>query len=189
MSHNIEYFTYPRNVNKARVKKDLDNFVAHADWQEGASGLCHPIRWIEDKVYSSEEEARSAIHSMDNKWYDQIAVLFQNSNDPNDEKIRELRKKSIEARDEYQKRDRVLYAEKVTSAFIGCKNCGSKLARTFLHSNSCPVCHVELRPEHMMKSISSAKNKWLRTQREVEEYIQKKGKKDVMWLVKIEYHT
>ena len=116
-------------------------------------------------------------------------MLYQESHIPDDAKIKELKQKSSDVYAEYQRRDRLLYSQVVTSAFIGCKNCGSRLARKYLCANSCPVCHAELRPEHMLKSISSAKNKWDRTQREVNEYIRKKGKKEVKWLVKIEYHT
>ena len=38
MSHNVEYFTYPKNVNKATVQNSLDNYAAHQDWQEGCMG-------------------------------------------------------------------------------------------------------------------------------------------------------
>ena len=189
MSHNIEHFTYPKNVNKAQVQKNLDNYVAHADWQEGCTGLYNNIRWLDNKVYESEDEAREAIKKMDRGCYDQLAVLFQNHQTPDDEKVRELNSKAAMACHEWNRRDRILYAETVTSTFIGCKKCGSRLARVMLCSNSCPVCHAELRPEHMIKSVASAKSKWDKAQRDVAEYIKKKGKTDVMWLVKIEYHT
>lgn len=189
MSHNIEHFTYPKSVNKTQVQKNLNNYVAHADWQEGCSGLDKPIRWLDNKIYESEEEARKAIEKLDRGWYDQLAVLFKESHTPDDEKIKELRAKAAKACHEWNKRDRVIYADTVTSAFIGCKKCGSRLARTYLHRNTCPVCSAEMRPEHMLKSVSSAENKWKKAENDIAEYIKKKGKKEVMWLVKIEYHT
>lgn len=187
--HNIEYFTYPKAVNKAKVQKDLDNYVAHEDWQEGCTGLYHNIRWLDNKIYDTPEEAHKALEELDRGNYDQIAVLYQNSHTPDDAKMKELNQKLEIAYSEYQRRDRLLYSQIVTSAFIGCKTCGSRLARKFMTTNKCPVCHAEMRPDHMMKSISSAKNKWDRAQREVKEYIRKKGKKEILWLVKIEYHT
>lgn len=189
MSHNIDYFTYHKDVNKEKVQKNLDNYVAHADWQEGCGGLYKNIRWLGNTVYGSQDEAREAIRKMDKGNYDQIAVLFNEYYEPQDEKINELRAKASEACKEWSKRDQVLYADTVTSTYIGCKHCGSRLFRELLQENLCPVCRSELRPEHMLKSISSAKNKWVRAQRSVEEYIQKKCRKETMWLVKIEYHT
>ena len=57
MSHEVCHFTYPKNVNKAKVQKDLDNYVAHEDWQEGCTGLYHNIRWLDSKIYETPEEA------------------------------------------------------------------------------------------------------------------------------------
>ena len=43
MSHNIEYRTYKEDVDKNKVKNELDIYVAHADYGEGCSGLYNPI--------------------------------------------------------------------------------------------------------------------------------------------------
>lgn len=189
MGHNVEHFFYPKNVDKVKVQKELDNYVAHQDWQEGCTGLYKHIRWLPDVICKNEDEAYEVIKRKDDGWYDQLAVLFYNTHEVEDDKMRELNKKRNEAMFEYQDRDRKLYAETVKAQFIGCKKCGSRLARSFLKSNNCPVCRTELRPEHMMKSISSAKNKLDRAQRAMDEYRERHGKKELMWLVKIEYHT
>ena len=46
-----------------------------------------------------------------------------------------------------------------------------------------------MRPEYILKSIQAAKNKMERAEKEVSDYAKKKGKKEIRWLVKIEYHT
>ena len=75
MSHNVEHYTYPENVNKTEVQAELDHYAAMQDWQEGCQGLYHDIRWLWDKVYSSYEEAEKAIEKLDNddKRYDRIS--------------------------------------------------------------------------------------------------------------------
>ena len=195
MSHNIEHFTYTKNVDKAAVQKELDNYVALEDWQEGCSGLYHNIRWLEDKVYDNCDDALEAIEKLDRGNYDQIAVLYneisprmRNSNGV-DPKLAELEQKVREAEKEMNRRHHILYADTVTAAFIGCKECGSKLARKYIRGNACPVCSSDLRPEHMIKSFNVAKNRWLKAKENTRNYINRHGKKTVMWLVKIEYHT
>lgn len=187
--HNIEYFTYPENVDKDRVEAQLDDYVAHEDWQEGCCGLYHAIRWLKDKTYDNSEEAHKAINDLDRGDYDNLAVRYCVHHRTNDAKEKALSEKLNETYKEYDRRSKILYAEQVTSAYIGCKECGSRLARTRLKSNHCPVCQAELRPEHMMKSVQAAKSRWDKASREYKAYIGKKGKKEVMWLVKIEYHT
>lgn len=189
MSHNVECFTYPKNVNKAKVQKDLDNYVAHVDWQEGCGGLYNKIRWLDSKVYASHDEAIEAIERLDKGAYDQLAVLFYDVESVRDDKVKDLQAKEIEARKEYERRDNELYPKKVTADYIGCKKCGSRLARKLLYTNFCPVCKGDFRSETALKSIEAAKAKWNKARDNVCAYIEKKGKKNVRWLVKIEYHT
>lgn len=189
MSHNVERFEFPLNVSKTGVQKQLDNYVAHADWKEGCTGLNSPIRWLDDKVYDSYDDAVDAIDRLDRGWYDSLAVQYYNREYSSDAKYKELSAKADDARREYERRDAVLYASTVTSEYIGCKKCGSRLARKFLYTNFCPVCKNNLRSESTMKSIEAAKAKWNRANKTAAEYLEKKAKKNIMWLVKIEYHT
>ena len=191
MSHNIEHFEYPVNVAKEKVKRELDNYVAHADWQEGCTGLYHNIRWINGKVYDTYEEAEEAIKRYDNGNYDNIAVPFYRimELDP-DDKYRELSDKSDKLEKEFDRRLYSLYPATLTSEFLGCKHCGSKLARKYLlHTNNCPVCQYDLRPEYLMKSIEAARTRMNKARDAAADYLRKNAKKEAYWLVKIEYHT
>ena len=187
--HNIQFGSYSEKVNRKAVQSEWDEYVRMEDWQEGASGLPNPIRWLEGRIYNSRDEAEEAIKRLDNGWYDQIAVKYYHPVEQKSQKLEELNKVCVEAMNEYRNRDRELYASKVTSAYIGCKNCGSKISRVHLHSNCCPVCRAELRPEHMIKRVEAARNKWERAVKQKEDWINKHSKKEVRWLVKIEYHT
>ena len=84
MGHNIMYSTYPENVNRKSVQAEWDDYVAHEDWQEGASGLVNPIEW-HNITFNNEEDAREWIDNHDKGWYRQIAVKYKqykNSNCP-----------------------------------------------------------------------------------------------------------
>lgn len=187
--HNIEHYTYPKDVDKKKVQKELDRHAAEEDYGEGCTGLGSSIRWYENKVYENRDEAEKAIEKMDNGWYDQLAVLYKSNKKPRDNKIKELNDKCRLAYEEYIRRDNIKYPQTVTSTYIGCKNCGSRLARTLLNSNRCPVCHNDLRPEHMLKTVAAAEKKHQKILHDIAEYEKKKGTPEINWLVKIEYHT
>ena len=73
MGHNVKHLDYHCSVSQRQVQKRLDNYVACEDWQEGASGLPNPIRWI-DRLCKSRDEAMEYIKSHDRGWYDCLAV-------------------------------------------------------------------------------------------------------------------
>ena len=78
MAHNIKYFEYKEDVDRKKVQTNLDNYVAHEDFEEGCSGLNSPIRWIENcGVLNSYEEALEYIKSHDKGWYDSLAVRYK----------------------------------------------------------------------------------------------------------------
>lgn len=187
--HNVEFKTYPEKVDKAKVKKELDHYVAMQDWQEGCKGLAHDIRWLDEKVYSCYEEAEDAIGKLDKGWYDQIAVKYYEPVAFMDEKRQQLEQKRIKAMDEYHLRDLKVYPKTLTSAFHECKKCGSRLAVPHLQTNFCPVCKADLRPEYILKSIAAAEEKLKAANERLSDYIDKHSKKQIYWLVKIEYHT
>ena len=76
--HNIRYFDYHCSHSKKQIEKHLNHFVAMEDWQEGASGLPSPIRWI-DRVCKNYEEAEEYIKSHDRGWYDCLAIKYKMS--------------------------------------------------------------------------------------------------------------
>jgi len=189
MGHNIEYYDYAEKANKNTIQKDLDNYVSHRTWQEGGHGL-EKIRW-NDVVCESYDAAKEWIEKHDKGWYEQLAVAYKAPvrGYEDSDKIRELNAKIAEARKLFMSRDDVLYPKTRTSEFIGCSACGSRLASKLLVSNKCPVCHSDLRPETMLKSIEAARAKYSKALKTKEEYVLKHTKKEIRWLVKIEYHT
>lgn len=187
--HNIEHHTYPEKVNKKQVQKEMDHIAAMEDWQEGCTGLNKDIRWLEGTIYPNLQAAEDAIHKLDRGWYDQLAVKYYEPVSFTDAKRQQLEGKRNEALDEYHRRDTKVYPKTLSSAFIGCKKCGSRLAVQYLPSNFCPVCKNDLRPDYMLKSIQAAEQKLKTANIRLSEYIDKHSKKQVYWLVKIEYHT
>lgn len=194
MSHNIKYATYPENCNKAKVQKEWDNYVAHEDRQEGASGLGSSIRWI-DHVCSDSEEAKEYIKERDSGWYDQLAVKFLDYPELiKTQKLLKLEQRASTLRKKLFVEERKVHAKELKSAYVSCKGCGSRLSTEHIVSNFCPLCRTDLRSPSVLNSIEKLR-KQANTAEEAAkaEYRrccekQKRGAR-VCWLVKIEYHT
>jgi len=189
--HNIEYYSYGENIKRDYVQRELDSYVAHADWQEGCSGLYHDIRWLESEpVCADEEAARETINRRDRGNYDQLAVRYYEPEPiKNNKAFEAMLEKAKAAYSDYLTKDRALYPETLKAEFIGCKGCGSRLSRVHLKFNRCPVCHADLRPKSALNAVASAETKWRKANKAVDNYKRKHATKKVMWLVKIEYHT
>lgn len=190
MSHNIEHFTYAENIHRDYVKRELDNYVAHADWQEGCSGLYNSIRWLDTMpICEDEEAARAAIERLDRRNYDNLAVRFYRPVCQKTKGLETMKQKTKAAYEDYITRDREIWAETVKAEFVGCKGCGSKISRVHIRGNRCPVCHADLRPKTTLKAVAAAEARWRKAVDAEKTYEKQHGKKAVMWLVKIEYHT
>ena len=190
MAHNVEYRDYPENCDRNKVKKELDSYVAHVDWQEGCRGLYNSIRWLDTiPEQSNLDAAHEVIEKLDRGDYDNLAVRYYAYERLPAGKTAEYDAAVKAAEDAYALRARVIYPQTLQAQFVGCKQCGSKLARMYLRTNNCPVCHADMRPEHILKAIAAAKNKVTAAAQKRYEYVCKHAPKNVRWLVKFEYHT
>ena len=200
MSHNISYRDYAENVDRAKVKADLDHYVSMEDWQEGCSGLYHPIRWLDSHpICGSSEEAEERIKELDRGDYDNLAVRYYVKREitaatyekacravDNAQKAYNELKKKVEADFHNQK-----------SELIGCKKCGSKLSHKYLDKPVCPPCRngllsptAETRLQNAKAKIAAAQQKQKEERDKVTKRMQKFQKgAEVRWLVKFEYHT
>jgi hypothetical protein len=185
--HNIEYYVYTEKVDKKAVQEDLNDFVSRETWHEGGSGI-DPIRW-NDFVCKNREEAEEWIKNHDKGWYDQLAVKYYSPLPIRGKKADELEKKVKDSETAYYQKRNANYIKTRTSKFIGCWNCGSRMASAYLQGNFCPICRADLRPDTLLKSIAAAQNKFENAKRIRDEYADKHSKKEIYWLVKIEYHT
>lgn len=182
--HELPRWTYPVTTPTERIAKDVDDYVRRNSDYGG--GLYSPIQFINRNV-GTYEQANAYIDKID-KDYGQFAVKYTEPTET--KKMKELGGKANEAFKKYSKASSELHVEKITSEFIGCKECGSRLARKHLRSNFCPLCRADLRSPTELKRIENLKTayeKALKAFNDEKEKVAKKGGKE-MWLVKFEYH-
>ena len=190
MGHIINYKVVPEDCNRNAVIGAICEEVEHEDWQEG--GCYHGnLTWHEDRVYESERDAHEAIERFDNGFYDDHAVLFRDGGSvaPSKEleKLDDYRKRTLEKRDAFAREHSVA---NLAARYIGCRKCGSKLAREFVRGERCPLCHADLRADYITAKIAAYDAKVA----EIDERIEAAKKKlasraEVCWLVKYEYHV
>lgn len=192
MSHNIEYFDYDISKNPKDIEANLANYVQHETWQEG--GSMSPIRWLKQSPLPDRNTAEQFIKRHDKRWYDCLAVRYKEP--VMTQAIRDAQKAEAAAWKKYNDLDNEIYVTTLTSEFISCKVCKSKLNRKMLAipkigipKNVCPVCHAELRPKSTLERIDRAKKAAEKASEHTNEVARKSKKQKVRWLVKIEYHT
>lgn len=192
MSHHIEYFDYDISKNPKDIEANLANYVQHETWQEG--GSMSPIRWLKQSPLPDRNAAEQFIKRHDKRWYDCLAVRYKEP--VMTQAIRDAQKAEAAAWKKYNDLGNEIYVTTLTSEFISCKVCKSKLNRKMLAipkigipKNVCPVCHAELRPKSTLERIDRAKMAAEKASEHTNEVARKSKKQKVRWLVKIEYHT
>lgn len=194
MSHNIDHWVRPENVNKKAFEADINEYVRQHTRGEGGHGLDSSIRWI-DHICDNREDAMEYIRSHDKGWYDQLAVKYYDY--PKLEPTKTMLALQERLRAEQEKRVAYAAAHAVTTfkaEYIGCPECGSKLKRTLLRGNACPLCRAEMRSKTTMETLqrydancAELSKKIKEEERKMQGKMRKQAK--VMWLIKTEYHT
>lgn len=187
--HNISYNSYSENFDHGEIESTLQE-IAIRD----GDGLYEPIQWRKE-IFDSEDEANDFIKKHDYS-YANIAVRYKVPNKiKHSKEYNQLSKKLAVLMNKRASLDGRQYFKDAKSNLIGCKKCGSKIARAYLKSNYCPICKNDLRPESFIKKVQNLKDeeKALKTQlNEVKKKDYKasliKGYK-INWLIKIEYHS
>lgn len=189
MGHTIQHYDYPVNVDKKKVEQELANYVAKRCFQEG--GHLSKIRWIDSEPCANEDEACKKIEHLDKGWYDCIAVKYYDAyNIPETEKIKALRAANTQAYCKYNELASVFHFANAKAEYIGCKNCGSKIARKYLRRNFCPVCNADLRSTTTLNRIVALKEKADKSSDALKAELTKQAMKakNVRWKIKIEFH-
>ena len=85
----------------------------------------------------------------------------------------------------------------VKSEFLGCKNCGSRLAVKYLRGNQCPLCRADLRPKTTLDRLRTMEENIVELIKQVDDLSRAENAKaaerakkcETFWLVRIEYHV
>lgn len=192
--HHIYTTDYKYNIDKKAVQDYWDKRAA-ADNKEGSSGLLYGIRWLNNVICDSEDEAYEKIDKLDRGNYDQLAILYRHYPDivPT-KKLSELAERLRKARNTYYSKENAIHYKNVKSEYIGCKSCGSRIASKYINYNKCPICKEDLRPQSTLDSIKNAHENYKKIKKQYKEeekkvLVKNTAKSELRWLVKVEYHV
>lgn len=189
----IDFYTYPENVDKDKVMRELRDIVQHL---EHSISELYEIKWIENEPFDSIESAKDFINK--NDVHSCIAVRYRNL--PEDAKMSSKYKNLLamyqKAEVRYHSLREKKYIRTVNTKFIRCRFCGSRFNRVQMlnHTytwpiNLCPICYNDFRPETTLKSLEKAAKRVsdLKTQIQAEKDRLAKEHGEIRWLVKISF--
>lgn len=188
MGHVYDFAVFPEKTSKEKMFKSSQEFAFfNVDREENPSGS-YFNQWIQhSEVLDSESEAESFLNRQG--IYVDGCVRFREPAKPSAKMIN-LEERIKTTRQKKHKFDKVHNVTSRKSAFIGCNNCGSKIARNYLRGDYCPVCNKDLRAEYIVKKLKEYDEKieFLKEEYKKEKKKQAKKRSVVKWLVKTEVH-
>lgn len=182
--HNIQYDTLPGNWDRAKVTAWVQDEVSH-------SGDCYGTDRITiiPGLCKDYQEAQDRIERYDKGGYEGYMVKYLerewNKTTP---KIEELSAKYNETNQKKGEFVRANMPNRVKAELIGCKKCGSKIAKKYLSGACCPVCREDLRSDTVKERLKSFDARLAKIQEDIRKERQKLSGKEA-WLVKWEYHS
>lgn len=182
MSHEIKKITYPESRTLKHIAEDVIDYVRNHGDRYGTDCVRMPTA----RIFDDYEAAEEYIRTVDNGWYDGIAVKFY-SGTKDSAKITEYREKIEDVKLKKEEFVRAHSVKAQKAAYIGCTSCGSKLNKEKLKGERCPLCGTDLRAPSTIERIDS----FDRRLKELNEKIaneQRKKNATIKWLVKFEYH-
>lgn len=185
--HNICYVDLDGKKTIRDVRWYVGDAVSHSGDGYGTESV------TDLGVFDNYESARQAIEKKDSNgsWYGGYAAKYYDYSTAKKTKaMSDLEAKIADVIEKRKTFTNEHMPNAVKAELITCKHCGSKIAKKFLHTTSCPVCRTDMRPEYVMEKIKGyeQKERELRKKIEDEKEKQKKCRKE-MWLVKYEYHS
>lgn len=194
MGHCVNFDVFPIKQSKQSIFEEVDSIAENES--DGGVGLGSRIRWYDNEIQNSYEEAKAFIEEHDKGWYDQLAVPFRQAQQEGltTKKTIDLKRRISELDKAYCEKDKKIHYANVKSKTISCKTCESKISVAYLRSNACPVCQGELRPESVMNDLKNKQAKLDELRHKLKEEEKRLATKSVknanlMWLVKTEFHV
>lgn len=140
-------------VDRVRHNADLEEFSNMGE-DIGNITPIYPPESCCRSLQSAEEWYENSYAAFHRPYQKYIPFLDTDSL-PNNKRLLTLEKR---LQDEISKRNAYYNAHNVQNLqakYIGCKHCGSKVNKDYIHNNSCPVCHNNMLSDTVQKRLDA----------------------------------
>lgn len=183
--HNIGYLSKPEKCDRRAILWDIKDIA-----EQDGDGYSGPLKWHDEvKPLESREAAEEWIKAHDKGWYDDHAVRYYDYSQVKDtKKVLELRQRCRDVYDKQIAYEKAHSVKTFKANLITCPKCGSKLSVYHLRSEKCPLCYTDLRSKTTLETIANYEKRRADIGKQIEDE-KRKGKGEVRWLIKYEYHS
>lgn len=145
------------------------------------------------KIFNSYEEAENALEDRRSEWSRNYTgyVAFRDIDSVKESKqLMELKKKIDTEREKEIRYGLDNNVKDQKADYIGCRKCGSKINKSYIQANRCPVCDFDLRSDTFKKRMAGYQEKIDKLMKELNEEKKKNAAKaPVKYLVMYEEYV
>lgn len=193
MGHYITYMSFPRKTTRTEIFAARARVIENDGERDGGVLLSsdNGFKLHDGRIFDTYDEAEAEINRLDKGWYDDHGVLYRDYSKVKPTKAMEtVRAQIATTKDKRREYINSHQPNRVKAEFIGCHNCGSKIAKKYLRSSNCPICNHTLLPKSTQDRITAFDKKIKELENRYADAEKKqKEKAEVKWLVKLEFHV
>lgn len=188
MSWTGDFYEFPVDT----TRESMLQRILEKTYRERMEPMCMPILLKKNvPVLTSRQEAEKYMeeNNLDNSRDYSYGVRFlHHDKDANSAKREDLIRRIMETSKKKTEFDKSHSVRTFKAEYIGCPSCGSKLKRTLLNSDLCPLCRTDMRSKTVHDSLIKYDEKIESLRKQVEEEenrINEKRKKEgkEYWLI------
>lgn len=194
MGHAVEYLHFKTTLSRSVIVSECNRYC---EKESDSGGLYEPIQFL-NKVFNSETEALDYMNTLSMGDYAQYAVQYYELKYKASKSLQDKQAKYQDLKNKYGQlsMSRHYTPETVKSEFIGCKQCGSRLAVKYLRSNHCPLCNADLCPKTTLDRLAAMEKNMEELKQQIKQLAIAENAKaakaakncESYWLVRLEYH-
>lgn len=181
--HNIVTVSYPASMSRSEIMSKVDEYVR----SHGSGWGTDCVRFLDEPIQDNESAAQEVLKSNADNHYGGYAVRYYNTSGVStaQTKVIDIKiQKTIDKKAEWVLAHSI---HNLKANLITCVKCGSKLNKSYIKGEKCPLCYADLRSKSVLERIKGFDDKIALLRKEKGEIC--KPKAAVMWLVWFEYNS
>ncbi len=182
--HNGLTVSYPVSTPQAEIVTYVQNYVRSRGDRWGADGVNF---LTSEPIFENESKAYDFLMSKVDDCYGGYAVRYYDTSSVSTTRTKVI---DIQIQKTIDKKAEWVLAHSIhnlKAKHITCAKCSSRLNKSYIKGEKCPLCYADLRSKAVLERIKGFEDKIALLRKEKEEHCRPKA--TVMWLVWFEYNS